>query len=148
MEQEIIKKTVKEFFEKLGAGQEIIIERKEEKMFFVSVKVSEPRIFIGKRGEVLFLIQKLLVKILKKKTRKEIFIDLDINDYKKKKINFLRELAQITADEVALHKKEKELPPMPAYERRIIHLTLASRKDVFTESKGEEPKRRVVIRPK
>ena len=59
----------------------------------------------------------------------------------------MRETANSVADEVALTKKEKELAPMPAYERRVIHLELADRKDVTTESIGEEPKRRVVIRP-
>ncbi|RLC39293.1 MAG: hypothetical protein DRH33_03225, partial [Candidatus Nealsonbacteria bacterium] len=73
---------------------------------------------------------------------------LDINQYKKNKIEYLNDLAKSTADEVALSKKEKILPPMPSYERRIIHLTLAEREDVQTESQGEEPERRVVIKPK
>ncbi|PIR71473.1 MAG: hypothetical protein COU43_02475 [Candidatus Nealsonbacteria bacterium CG10_big_fil_rev_8_21_14_0_10_37_25] len=75
------------------------------------------------------------------------FIDLDINGYKKKKLDYLKELARSLADEVALTKKEKNLPPMAAYERRIIHLELAGRSDVTTESIGEEPERRVVVRP-
>jgi len=56
-------------------------------------------------------------------------------------------LAKEIADEVALTKKEKILPPMPAYERRIIHLELAQRPDVTTQSIGQEPERRVVIKP-
>jgi len=59
----------------------------------------------------------------------------------------LKELAKSVADEVALTKKERILEPMSAYERRIIHLELASRPDVTTESIGKEPKRRVVIKP-
>ncbi|PJA84129.1 MAG: hypothetical protein CO145_02195, partial [Candidatus Nealsonbacteria bacterium CG_4_9_14_3_um_filter_37_13] len=69
------------------------------------------------------------------------------NGYKKKKLDYLKELARSLADEVALTKKEKNLPPMAAYERRIIHLELAGRSDVTTESIGEEPERRVVVRP-
>jgi len=143
-----IKKITEKFFEKLGFMGDITVDLKEENTFFISVKTDEPQILIGKNGETLLLIQRLLAKILKKEISQKLLLDLDINDYKKKKISFLRELAQLAADEVALHKKEKELEPMPAYERRIIHLTLAERKDVTTESKGEEPKRRVVIKPK
>ena len=51
------------------------------------------------------------------------------------------------ADEVVLTKKEKILSPMPAYERRIIHLELAERKDVSTESIDQGLERKVVIRP-
>jgi len=142
-----IKKITEKFFEKLGFVSDIVVDLKEENTFCISIKTNEPQILIGKKGETLFLIQRLLTKILKKQISQEILIDLDINDYKKKKISFLKELAQLAADEVALHKKEKELEPMPAYERRIIHLTLTERKDVTTQSKGEEPKRRVVIKP-
>ena len=58
-------------------------------------------------------------------------------------------MAISAADDVALTKKEKQLPPMTAYERRIIHLELASaRPDVVTESIGQEPERRVAIKPR
>jgi spoIIIJ-associated protein len=151
MKKEKIKQKIKEeseeFFKKMGFSGILRVEAQEGLTFSIFLKIEEPQVLIGKKGETLMMIQHLLGKILKKKISKDLFIDLDIDDYKKKKINFLRELAQLTADEVALHKKEKELEPMPAYERRIIHLTLAQRKDVFTESKGKEPRRRVVIKP-
>jgi len=72
---------------------------------------------------------------------------LDINDYKKKKVEYLREMARDAANEVSLSKKEKNLVSMPAYERRVIHLELADREDVITESVGEEPERSVIIKP-
>ncbi|MCD6402414.1 hypothetical protein J7L36_00985, partial [bacterium] len=75
------------------------------------------------------------------------YINLDINKYKKKKTEYLKELANSVADQVALTKKEKVLPPMQAFERRIIHLELADRSDVTTESIGKEPERRVVVKP-
>ena len=72
---------------------------------------------------------------------------MDVNDYKKKKVEYLIELAHSVADEVSLTKKEKVLDSMQAYERRIIHLELADRSDVVTESIGQEPERRIVVRP-
>jgi spoIIIJ-associated protein len=85
---------------------------------------------------------------LKKKITEEFYIDLDVNDYKKKKIEYLKEMAKSGADEVSLTKIEKQLAPMPAYERRIVHLELLNRNDVIGESIGEDPSRRIVIKPK
>ena len=51
------------------------------------------------------------------------------------------------ADEAILNQVSKKLPPMNAWERRIIHLTLAERSDVKTESQGERDQRHVVIIP-
>jgi spoIIIJ-associated protein len=84
---------------------------------------------------------------LKREIKADFYIDIDISGYKKKKIEYLKELARSIADEVSLTKKEIILDPMPSFERRIIHLELASRPDVTTESIGKEPKRRVVIKP-
>jgi spoIIIJ-associated protein len=149
MSEELVKKIeeeVKEFFSKMGFEVELKVSRKED-VFKVDVQTKEFQDLIGEKGKTLFEIQHLLNAILKKKMGEEIFLDLDIEGYKERKIKYLKELARSVADEVALTKKERILEPMPAYERRIIHLELASRPDVTTESIGKEPKRRVVIKP-
>ena len=154
----LIKKVTEEFFRKMTIIGEIEVLAQKEKTIPINLKVDEPRILIGERGQTLAEIQHLLKAILKRKIalkgeprpggREELFyIDLDINDYKKKKREYLKEKARSIADEVALTKKEKQLSPMTAYERRIIHLELAERSDVTTESIGQEPERKVVIRP-
>ena len=144
---EEIKKTVKEFFEKATLEVEIEFFPQRDLTLPINLKTEDPQILIGERGQTLFEIQHLLKAILKRKIKENFYIDLDINDYKKKKIDYLKEMARSSADEVALTKKEKILPAMPAYERRIIHLELADRSDVTTESIGQEPERRIVIRP-
>ena len=73
-------------------------------------------------------------------------LSFDINDYQKNKEQYLRDLARTTADEVVLFKADKELPAMTPGERRIVHLELAERQDVVSESVGEGPERRVVIK--
>lgn len=144
---ETIKKIVKEFFEKTTFEVEIEFLPQKDLTFPINLKVEEPQILIGEGGQTLTELQHLLKAILKRKIGENFYIDLDINNYKKKKIEYLKELARNIADEVVLTKKEKTLSPMPAYERRIIHLELASRTDVTTESIGQEPERKVVIRP-
>ena len=143
-----IKSLVCQFFEKMGFDLQKAEVFLEEGVLYIKIKVEEPKILIGQGGIVLNTIQKLLSKILKKQNKGEFFVDLDINEYKEKKYTYLKEMANSIADEVALSKKERELEPMPAYQRRIIHLELAKRNDVSTESIGEEPERRIIIKPK
>jgi spoIIIJ-associated protein len=144
---ETIKKTVKEFFEKMDFEVESEFLPQKDETLPIHLKSKEPQILIGDGGQTLRDIQHLLKAILKRKIKEKFYIDLDINDYKKKKIGYLKEMARSIADEVALLKKEKILPAMPAYERRVIHLELAGRQDVTTESIGEEPDRKIVIKP-
>ncbi len=145
--EEIIK-IIQEFFQKMGFEAEIKVLDEIEKTIPVKIKTEEPKILIGQNGQTLREIQHLLKAILKRKISEEFYLDLDINDYKKKKTEYLKEMADSIADEVALSKQEKQLPPMPNYERRIIHLELTKRNDVITESIGEGIDRRVVIKPK
>lgn len=144
---ENIKEVVQEFFEKTTFEVETEVLPQKEETIPINIQTQEPQILIGEGGQTLIEIQHLLKGILRRQIPEIFFIDLDINDYKKKKSEYLKDLAKSTADEVSLTKKEKILPSMPAYERRIIHLALAGRADVTTESIGQEPERRLVVKP-
>ncbi len=156
---EKIKEVTRDFFKKMTFKVEIEFlfpkdynppTTPKEKRYItlpINLKTENPQILIGEGGQTLADLQHLLKVILKRQIKEPFYIDLDINNYKKKKIEYLKELARNIADEVALTKKEKILAPMPAYERRIIHLELTGRSDVATESIGKEPERRIVIRP-
>ena len=143
---ETIKKITKELFEKTTFEVEIKFLPQKDLTLPIELKAKEPQILIGEKGQTLTEIQHLLKAILRKKIKEIFYIDLDINDYKKKKNEYLKELARSAADDVALTKKEIILPSMSAYERRIIHLELAGRPDVVTESIGKEPERKVAVR--
>ncbi|HKC73708.1 MAG TPA: R3H domain-containing nucleic acid-binding protein, partial [Chloroflexota bacterium] len=60
----------------------------------------------------------------------------------------LRALALRQAERVRQQRRPIALDPMPANERRIIHLALQGHRDVDTHSEGEEPNRRLIITPK
>jgi len=145
--EEEIKKIINQFFEKMGIKIEFESVEKKDSVFFVNLRSNENEVLLGKDGETLNKIQKVLNAIIKRKVDEQIFLELDILGYKKRKIEYLEELAKNLADEVILTKKEKILPPMSAKERRIIHLILSQRKDVKSESFGQEPERRVIIKP-
>ena len=125
---------------------QVEVKTPEDLVVPVSLTTEEPQILIGEQGQTLTEIQRLLKLILRKKIEEPFYVDLDINNYKKKKIEYLKETAITAADEVFLTKKEKELPPMPPHERRVVHMALVARTDVVTESIGQEPERKVVIR--
>lgn len=148
---EKIKKITEEFFKKITLEIEIEFLPLDNQTIPINLKTDEPQILIGERGQTLIEIQHLLKTILRKKLNdigEVFFIDIDIAGYKKKKIEYLKELSRSIADEVYSTKKEKSLDSMPAYERRIIHLELADRQDIVTESIGQGMERKVLIKPK
>ena len=142
-----IEEEAKEFFNKITFEVDIELLPQKEQTVCINLTSDAPQILIGEKGQTLMEIQQVLSAILKRKIQEPFFIDIDINDYKKKKIEYLKETAKNLADEAVLTKTEKWLPPMPAYERRIIHLELAERTDVTTESIDREPLRKIVIKP-
>lgn len=121
---------------------------KERETVNLSVKLEEPQILIGHGGQTLFEIQRLLRMILNKKLKNALYLNLDINDYKNKKTEYLKNFARESADQVFLTKQEKSLAPMSSYERKIVHAELSGRTDVITESVGEGLDRHIVIKPK
>ncbi len=154
-----IKEAVEEFFAKMtiqvssveassSSIEKDAVEKEAVDVVDLDVKLEEPQILIGQGGQTLFEIQRLLKMILNKKLGVIFYLNLDINNYKKQKIDFLKDLAKDLADEVVLSKKEKELSPMSSYERRIVHSELSQRADVLTESRGEGEERHIVILPK
>ncbi|OQX00986.1 hypothetical protein BWK69_00240 [Candidatus Parcubacteria bacterium A4] len=145
---EIIKDTVRSFFEKTGFDCEIEFLPQDDLTMPVNLKCEDPQILIGEGGQTLFEIQHIIRAMLRKKIAEPFFVDIDICDYKKKKTIQLKEMARYTADDVSLYGAEKELPSMSAYDRRIIHTELANRSDVLTESFGEGEDRRIVVKPR
>ena len=72
---------------------------------------------------------------------------LDINDYRKTRMNYLVDVAKQAVGRVRSTQKAEALFPMSAYERRVVHMELAACPDVATESIGEGLQRRIVIKP-
>lgn len=114
----------------------------------ININMPEPQFLIGQSGQTLLDLQRLLRIILNKKIKKAFYVRLDINGYQKEKTEYLKNMARSLANEAALTKEKKTLPPMPAHERRIIHEELSQHLDVSTTSEGEGDKRCVAIIPK
>jgi len=102
-------------------------------------------ILIGKRGQTLDCIQYLLNLVVNKGDMPYISITLDTENYRTKRKEALENLARNLAKKVKAQRKSVILEPMNPYERRIIHATLQSDRQISTYSQGDEPFRNVVI---
>jgi spoIIIJ-associated protein len=104
-------------------------------------------ILIGKHGQTLDSIQYLVnLAVNKGQVEKERII-VDVAGYRRRREDTLRRLAMKIADRVKREGRKQVLEPMSPHERRIIHSTLQSDKDVMTYSEGEDPYRHVIISP-
>jgi spoIIIJ-associated protein len=100
---------------------------------------------IGRKGERLSALQHLLNLMLSRRMGSWTRVLVDVEDYRGRRERQLQEIAQRAAEKVVESGAMLQLEPMPALERRWIHLALKSDSRVSTQSIGEEPQRRVVI---
>lgn len=102
-------------------------------------------IIIGYRGDTLDALQLLATNAGNKGRNDYIRVVIDVENYRKRRVKALEELANRKAAFVATKGRSITLEPMTPYERRIIHTTLQNHPKVKTSSTGEEPYRKVTI---
>jgi len=104
-------------------------------------------LLIGRRGTTLAALQYMINLMVSRDTASRVLISLDIEHYRRRREDSLTGLAQRMADRVRQSGRSLTLEPMPAGERRIVHLALAEDSAVTTGSVGEGDGRKVVIYP-
>ncbi len=114
----------------------------------INIRGDDLGILIGRRGQTLACLQYIVRLVVSHRVGTSLPIVIDVEGYKERRNQALQDLAYRIAEKVKLKKMPFALEPMPAYERRIIHLTLAEHPDVTTQSIGEGEVRKVVIQPK
>jgi len=113
----------------------------------LNVRGNELGVLIGRRGEKLASLQHIVNLIVAKHEGQWTRVAVDIENYRGRREEQLREVAERAAKRVLQSGKIIQLEAMPAVERRIIHMILAEDSRVRTQSVGVEPSRRVVILP-
>ena len=142
---EEIKKYLQDVIENLGL--EVQFEASfDEKIFNITMYSNNNSILIGKNGQTLKALETLVKAKIHLDWQIHIKLNLDVANYKEKRIASLERLAIKTAKEVRETKMDAVLEDMNSYERRIIHNKLANFKGVSTVSEGEEPHRHVIIK--
>ena len=104
-------------------------------------------ILIGHRGETLNALQYIARLILSKELEHAIPLNIDVDGYRKRREEQVRQLARRMAIQVIETQNRLSLEPMPPNERRLAHLELQDDQEVYTESTGSGRYRKVVIYP-
>lgn len=146
---EIAKKVIKEMLGHMGFTAEVY-ERQEEGRVVFNVRCDDAKLLIGKQGATLEALQYLIKLVVYRQIPPEekFSFAVDIDDYKDKRVIYLKDLARKAAHQVKITKKPVSLVPMPSHERRVIHNYLSLYSDVSSESIGKEPERKIIIRYK
>ncbi len=113
----------------------------------VNVQGDDLSYLIGRQAETLNSLQYISSLIINKEIGRSIPLIVDVEGYRNRRENQLRQLAHRMADQAVSTGRRQVLEPMPANERRIVHIELRENPNVTTESIGEEPRRKVTIIP-
>jgi spoIIIJ-associated protein len=150
---QIVQETVSDLLEKMGVDAEINTylgepdENRNIRPIHVDIEGDDLSILIGKRSETLNALQYVTRLIVGKELQRSVLVVIDVEGYRKRRERSLRQLAQRMAEQAIKTGRRQILEPMPPNERRIIHIELRPNTQVETESRGEEPYRKVTIYP-
>lgn len=144
----IIEGLTQETLEKIGVAAGVVVAENEDKSFKIDISGEDLGALIGFHGEGVSSLQLFLNLVAHKKIGEWRRVLVDIGGYRKEREQKLYELAQRAADRVRFLQTPVTLSPMPAFERRLVHLALGEEEGVETESIGEGWERRVVVKPK
>lgn len=141
------KKFTEDILSFFGANLEVSVSSSDDEVIEVSVPSSELNGFlIGQRGDNMRSLQFLVATALKNQNYEVSRVNLDVADYKKQRADRLREQAEEWMKAVRDSGSPRDLKPMNAADRRIIH-KLAAEYQLATESVGEGRERHIVLKP-
>jgi spoIIIJ-associated protein len=141
-----------QLMEHLGFDVDVVVETGETNRLNVVGTDDEEHealgALIGRKGERLSALQHIVNLMLSRQMGEWTRVLVDVEGYRGRREQQLREIALRAADKVVESGKMLQLEPMPALERRWVHLALRGHALVGTQSIGEEPNRRIVVIPR
>ena len=138
-------KLIKDILEALNLTAEISVSE-DEKFIRYSVTGENLNDLIGHHGECLYALSSFISSVCKNDKHKKVV--LDVENYRSKREETLRALAERIANKVAKSGRYYKFEPMDASERKVIHTALQNDDRVTTMSKGEEPRRYLIVFPR
>ncbi|MFA9402133.1 MAG: RNA-binding cell elongation regulator Jag/EloR [Anaerolineales bacterium] len=151
---QITQDTVSELLQRMGIEARIEARWGEAdapgkiRPLFLDIHGDDLSILIGRRGETLTALQYITRLIVGKELKRPVAVLIDIEGYRARREQQIRRLAQQMAKQAIETSQTMSLEPMPAYERRIVHIELRDSPDVDTVSVGERDQRKVTIIPR
>ena len=152
-----VKQIVKDLLERMGVAADVMaidnpsalpMTEEDAPTIFIDVIGTDLGMLIGRRGEHLAQFQYLVNLLCTKQLTDARRVVIDVEGYRTRREESLIGLAERVARQVSRSRRAMVMEPMPANERRIIHLKLREHPDVYTESSGEGSQRRVEVRPR
>ena len=140
---ETIQKKAEELLENIGLVLKVEVDRLSDRNYLVNLYGEDNGIIIGKKGKTLNSFEYLLNSIMK-----DYRIEVDVEGFKAKRTETLRELGKKMAEKALKSGKPVRLNPMPPRERKIIHEVVNKYQELDTYSEGRDPKRYIVIKRK
>ncbi len=120
----------------------------ENNLYSISLQTDNPAPLIGYHGDTLSALQTMLNQHIFAKTGEWLSLTVNVNDYRERREIALKAMADAAVNKVTSSGQAYTLPPLPANERRIIHMYLTDHPQITTESTGEGRGRSIVISPK
>lgn len=151
---QIARDTVAELLDKMKIRAEVDASYIEDddyngrKPILVDIHGDDLSILIGRKAETLNALQYITSLIVGKEVGRAVPLSVDVEGYRSRRQQQIKQLATRIADQVVQTGRKQALEPMPASERRLIHIELRNHPDVYTESSGDGDRRKVVIYPK
>ena len=142
-----IKETISKITKLMNAESNLEVRRRDNNIS-ITIFSDNNSILIGKNGKNVAALQLIIRQMVNSKLKEHLSIVIDVGNYKEKRVKSIEILAKRLAREAHKTKTEVTMDSMNSYERRIVHSVLADDKFVYTESIGEEPNRKVVIKLK
>lgn len=143
---EFAKKYVKDITEGMGIDDVVLETQRTENYLKITMHSENSSLLIGKNGRTLSSLQTLLRAAISKEVSFKVNVVLDVENYKIRQEHNIERLAKKLAKEVLKTKEPITMDSMNSYERRLVHNVLGNFKGIATESEGEEPNRKVVIK--
>jgi len=143
----VAKEVLETLIQSMGISAEVSVTQgsTNELPLTLDIEGDDLGVLIGRRGQTLASLQYIVRLIVAEKLKMWVPTNVDVAGYKKRRYESLRSLALRLAEQVKRNRRLITLEPMPADERRIIHLALADHPDVATQSTGEGETRKVAI---
>ena len=143
--EEKIESFLKGLLEHMGSDAVPHAYKLDEESYRDDLVGGDAGLLIGRRGDTLDAIQYLTGYAINRDREKRLRISVDAGDYRLKREDSLRQLANKMAAKAVKYRRNFTLEPMNAYERHIIHAALQDYPEVTTFSTGTEPHRRIVV---
>lgn len=140
---DLVEAKAKELLEYIGLNLRVDVNKVHDRTYLVNLYGEDNGIIIGKKGKTLNSFEYLLNSLLK-----EYRIEVDVEGFKEKRNQTLRELGKKMAEKALKTNKAVRLNPMPPRERKVIHEVVNKYPELDTFSEGRDPKRYIVIKRK